>query len=806
MRKRIDAKCVFEDLCGGENVVSGSAVLVWIKNYEINKEELITAWDIADKEKKGFLTFDSWQIFLSELGIEDISTSKMKATNENLGSMTIAMCLVAVALNPNDDKFNFYFLERCQNILKQSANIDYTRLVGIGKDIARARLKPYISKNKLSSHQNIIALLIWHEACCRAVPYDARSRRAFRELAEAWGFNFAQLESRVLRAVLKRVKDDNDADSKTQTLTGSKENANSWTWGQYAKVGGASLAAGVVVAATAGVAAPFVAAALAGSTFWGAGAAAALASSTGVVALAFGSAGGGLAGYRMKRRVANLTDFEFIADCDKAPRGGTAVLIPGSLGHVHDCAAVMGLPVPKDTPLLYRLRRALAVQNTRYPQLVSQAEAIAFWRRCGCEDEKSDSDNESKLASALYDGDATRTVDAEPSIASDDLENDEEIATAIFKKLGSDTSTEDDAELSAEAVVIENLFFSVTNQNTNEDTRDEAEPPTPLEVVKASQLFKDALQEADLVKEEQVESETLSSTRLEKKAESNDPPLWWWRQIMGPALGLEAVGLVWERELLVEVSNSMDAMTASLATSGTQEAIIYGAAASTAAAILSSLVLPIALVRATKYIDSTWTIGVERADAAGIALADALCDTRARPITLIGYSLGARVIFSCLRELAKREKEIHSSTNCKESFCGIVEDAILLGAPIPASFGTVRNAADLDPWEDAASVVAGRLVNAYSNNDLVLALLYRSQSWATRIAGLHPLRRQSVRDFDITDYVQTHNDYPRLLPILLTHIFADLDPLDVVDCAPPSSYLESSIANNEDRVESVSGD
>jgi thioesterase domain-containing protein len=42
-----------------------------------------------------------------------------------------------------------------------------------------------------------------------------------------------------------------------------------------------------------------------------------------------------------------------------------------------------------------------------------------------------------------------------------------------------------------------------------------------------------------------------------------------------------------------------------------------------------------------------------------------------RPVTLIGFSLGARVVFACLEELAKR-----GDTG------GIVERVVLLGAPL----------------------------------------------------------------------------------------------------------------------------
>lgn len=64
-----------------------------------------------------------------------------------------------------------------------------------------------------------------------------------------------------------------------------------------------------------------------------------------------------------------------------------------------------------------------------------------------------------------------------------------------------------------------------------------------------------------------------------------------------------------------------------------------------------------------------------------------------RPITLIGFSLGARVIFYCLKAL---------STHRRGS--GIVENAYLLGAPVSGN---------PTEWQGFSKVVAGKIVNAY---------------------------------------------------------------------------------------------
>jgi pimeloyl-ACP methyl ester carboxylesterase len=118
---------------------------------------------------------------------------------------------------------------------------------------------------------------------------------------------------------------------------------------------------------------------------------------------------------------------------------------------------------------------------------------------------------------------------------------------------------------------------------------------------------------------------------------------------------------------------------------------------------------PIALLKLSKVVDNPFNVAKSRADKAGLVLADAIINKAQgkRPVTLIGYSMGARLIYSCLMSLAERRA------------FGLVESAVLIGAPAPS---------DASVWRAIRSVVAGRLVNVYSEKDYVLAFLYRTSS------------------------------------------------------------------------------
>ena len=65
-------------------------------------------------------------------------------------------------------------------------------------------------------------------------------------------------------------------------------------------------------------------------------------------------------------------------------------------------------------------------------------------------------------------------------------------------------------------------------------------------------------------------------------------------------------------------------------------------------------------------IDHAWAVALNRAQKAGILLAHILMSGAHgdRPVTLIGYSMGARLIFHCLLELCRHNARGQASSSC----------------------------------------------------------------------------------------------------------------------------------------------
>ena len=166
------------------------------------------------------------------------------------------------------------------------------------------------------------------------------------------------------------------------------------------------------------------------------------------------------------------------------------------------------------------------------------------------------------------------------------------------------------------------------------------------------------------------------------------------------------------------------------------------------ASLMAAVAIPGTIMKATSLLDNPWSCAHERAKKGGIALATQVLLPRAhgrRPVVLVGFSLGARLVFECLEELAK---ELDGG---RADAAGIVQHVVLLGLPGPS---------DGERWARLRRVVAGRVVNCYRPTDLVLSLVYRTSSLAVdAVAGLAPVRCDGVENVDVSDVVSAHHRY-----------------------------------------------
>lgn len=183
---------------------------------------------------------------------------------------------------------------------------------------------------------------------------------------------------------------------------------------------------------------------------------------------------------------------------------------------------------------------------------------------------------------------------------------------------------------------------------------------------------------------------------------------------------------------------------------------------------------PPVLTKLGYLIDNPWSNALDRARAAGSVLAGVLIQRHlgVRPITLIGFSLGARVIFYALVELARQKA------------FGIVQDVFLLGATLTASKKT---------WLQLRAVISGRFVNAFARNDWVLNYLFRATSGGIgTVAGLRPVENiLGLENVDVTDKIAGHTSYRTFMPLILDQLGfpVSADHFDEPEVRPPPKFV-----------------
>ena len=219
--------------------------------------------------------------------------------------------------------------------------------------------------------------------------------------------------------------------------------------------------------------------------------------------------------------------------------------------------------------------------------------------------------------------------------------------------------------------------------------------------------------------------------------------------------GSEAFALRWELEALMALGNALQNFVSTAAWGYIKKEIIKR---TVLAGLWSALMLPLAMLKISKLVDNPFSVAKARADKAGEVLADALISKAQgeRPVSLVGYSLGGRVIYSCLLALAE-----------KKAF-GLIDSVVVMGAPMPS---------DTSEWRNLRSMVSGRFVNVYSENDYILAFLYRTSSVQLGIAGLQAVEGvHGVENVNVSNMVNGHLKYQHMVGPILSQIgWADID-------------------------------
>ncbi|KAG9193356.1 hypothetical protein G6011_03391 [Alternaria panax] len=216
----------------------------------------------------------------------------------------------------------------------------------------------------------------------------------------------------------------------------------------------------------------------------------------------------------------------------------------------------------------------------------------------------------------------------------------------------------------------------------------------------------------------------------------------------------EPFALRFELDAMLRLGNSLNDVLFGYAFDG----VTYAVVSRTLLGALYAGLWPLGLVKAASVLDNPFSVALARADKAGKVLAHALIDgvQGKRPVTLTGYSVGARVVYACLIELAEQHA------------FGLVESAVLMGAPAPAN---------PKRWRQIRSVVAGRVVNVYSKEDYVLGFLYRSAKLQVGVAGLREVEDvHDVENVDVSKLISGHDRYRYLAGTILVKLgFDDVD-------------------------------
>lgn len=248
-----------------------------------------------------------------------------------------------------------------------------------------------------------------------------------------------------------------------------------------------------------------------------------------------------------------------------------------------------------------------------------------------------------------------------------------------------------------------------------------------------------------------------------------------WKQLN---MSREQYTLRYESKYLRDLGKAMDYIMSYAVSIAIQQTLMETALAG----LLAAVAWPVTILSAANVLDNPWSVCVARSAEVGEHLAEVLLSRShgKRPISLIGFSLGARVIYHCLLAMNKRAES-----------AGIIEDVILLGAPVSAS---------PTQWSQLCSVVGGRIINGYCETDWLLRFLYRTMCVQFTIAGTGPVddKNKKIFNYNLSHIVKGHLDYSRKLSEVLVAVGVNVKDLSTTEIS--DEILQESVGEAHDAL------
>eukprot|EP01083_Nonionella_stella_P296452 1007117_1 len=291
------------------------------------------------------------------------------------------------------------------------------------------------------------------------------------------------------------------------------------------------------------------------------------------------------------------------------------------------------------------------------------------------------------------------------------------------------------------------------------------------------------------------EEESVETSNDALSDDGNMESATYWRDIMiengDIHLRSDCYTLQFEKECLLSLGEGLKKFVAQRAVSGTVwTAAKVGVGYTAFATLITALTWPVTLLSVAHYIDNPWSVAFSKSKEAGLVLADCLASGNhgRRPVTLIGYSLGARVIYYALKELVRKyndedaeEEEVKQEDENASKFSrfmkkrknkkktkeekmdlsSIIENVVILGGPLSCN---------AEQWKGIRKIVSDRIINCYSVNDWVLKFVYRTATATQSVAGLMPIQCDGVENVNLSGCIDGHSEYYQKTPKIVQYL------------------------------------